>query len=63
MTADTMRLISPRTRSGYKLADALRCAAFRGGRQQDEQAVIAAARQISDRPVVINFVASDNELV
>ena len=46
-----------------KLADALGCAALRCEREEDVSAVIAQARAINDRPVVIDFVVSDDALV
>ena len=46
-----------------KLADALGCVALRCEREEDVDAVIAQARAITDRPVVIDFVVSDDALV
>lgn len=46
-----------------KLADALGCAALRCERDEDVEAVIAQARAINDRPVVVDFVVSDDALV
>lgn len=39
-----------------KLAEALGCAAFRVEREEDVDSVIAQAREINDRPVVIDFI-------
>ncbi|TCN52318.1 acetolactate synthase large subunit [Rhodococcus sp. SMB37] len=46
-----------------KLADALGCAALRCEREEDIDSVIAQAREINDRPVVIDFIVSDDALV
>ncbi|WP_238586343.1 acetolactate synthase large subunit [Rhodococcus rhodochrous] len=46
-----------------KLADALGCIALRCGQEADIDTVIAQARAITDRPVVIDFVVSDDALV
>ena len=46
-----------------KLADALGCVALRCEREEDVHATIAAARQVTDRPVVIDFVVHDDALV
>ncbi|MFC9556721.1 acetolactate synthase large subunit [Rhodococcus sp. NPDC056960] len=46
-----------------KLADALGCVALRCEREDDVDTVIAQARAITDRPVVIDFVVSDDALV
>ncbi|MFE3280298.1 acetolactate synthase large subunit [Nocardia sp. NPDC059239] len=46
-----------------KLADALGCVALRCEREDDIETVIAQARAINDRPVVIDFVVSDDALV
>ncbi|MGW4339235.1 acetolactate synthase large subunit [Rhodococcus koreensis] len=46
-----------------KLADALGCVALRCEREEDVDSVIAQARAITDRPVVIDFVVSDDALV
>ncbi|MFF2113840.1 acetolactate synthase large subunit [Rhodococcus koreensis] len=46
-----------------KLADALGCVALRCEREDDVESVIAQARAINDRPVVIDFVVSDDALV
>ncbi len=43
-----------------KLADALGCVALRCEREDDVESVIAQARAINDRPVVIDFVVSDD---
>lgn len=45
------------------LAEALGCAAFRCEQPEDLQSTIAQAREINDRPVVIDFLVSDQELV
>ncbi|NGP04175.1 acetolactate synthase large subunit [Rhodococcus sp. 14C212] len=45
------------------LAEALGCVALRCERDEDVDAVIAEARAIDDRPVVIDFVVSTNALV
>ncbi|NED66348.1 acetolactate synthase large subunit, partial [Streptomyces sp. SID10244] len=39
-----------------KLAEALGCAAFRVEREEDVDEVIAKAREINDRPVVVDFI-------
>lgn len=46
-----------------KLAEALGCAAFRCDKASDVGDVIARARAITDRPVVIDFVVGDDEMV
>ena len=46
-----------------RLAEALGCVALRCDRKEDVAAVIAQARAINDRPVVVDFVVSDNALV
>ncbi|MDF3309632.1 acetolactate synthase large subunit [Rhodococcus sp. T2V] len=46
-----------------KLADALGCVALRCEREEDVESVIEQARAITDRPVVIDFVVSDDALV
>lgn len=46
-----------------KLAEALGCAALRCEREDELAATIAAAREINDRPVVIDFVVNDDALV
>ena len=46
-----------------KLAEALGCVGLRCEREGDVATVIAQARAITDRPVVIDFVVSDNALV
>ncbi|MFI5436627.1 acetolactate synthase large subunit [Rhodococcus baikonurensis] len=46
-----------------KLADALGCVALRCEREDDVAAVLAQAQAINDRPVVIDFVVSDDALV
>lgn len=46
-----------------KLADALGCVALRCEREDDIDTVIAQARAITDRPVVIDFIVSDDALV
>jgi acetolactate synthase I/II/III large subunit len=45
------------------LAEALGCAALRCEREEDIQSVLAQARAINDRPVVIDFIVSDDVLV
>lgn len=45
------------------LAEALGCAALRCEREDEIDAVIAEARRINDRPVVIDFIVSDDALV
>lgn len=45
------------------LAEALGCAALRCEREEDVDRVIAQARTINDRPVVIDFIVSDDALV
>lgn len=46
-----------------KLAEALGCAALRCEREEDVATVIAQARAINDRPVVIDFIVGDDVLV
>nr|WP_256985384.1 acetolactate synthase large subunit [Rhodococcus sp. 06-1059B-a] len=46
-----------------KLAEALGCAAFRCENAADVDDVIARARAITDRPVVIDFIVGDDEMV
>ncbi|MFE5700325.1 acetolactate synthase large subunit [Rhodococcus koreensis] len=46
-----------------KLADALGCVGLRCDREEDVARVIAQARAIEDRPVVIDFIVSDDALV
>ena len=46
-----------------KLAEALGCVALRCEREEDVEAVIAEARAINDRPVVIDFIVGDDVLV
>ncbi|WP_197061851.1 acetolactate synthase large subunit [Sinomonas humi] len=45
------------------LAEALGCVALRCEREDDVDAVIAQAQSINDRPVVIDFIVSDEALV
>lgn len=54
---------SSRTPDFVKLADALGCAAFRCDQEVDVISTITAAREITDRPVVIDFVVHDDALV
>ncbi|QTJ66740.1 acetolactate synthase large subunit [Rhodococcus sp. ZPP] len=46
-----------------QLAEALGCVALRCEREDDVDAVIARARAINDRPVVIDFIVGDDALV
>ncbi|RZL77006.1 MAG: acetolactate synthase large subunit [Rhodococcus sp. (in: high G+C Gram-positive bacteria)] len=45
------------------LSEALGCVALRCEREEDVDAVIAKARSINDRPVVIDFIVGDDALV
>ena len=46
-----------------KLSEALGCVALRCDREEDVDSVIAQARAIDDRPVVIDFIVGDDALV
>ncbi|MGV9867640.1 acetolactate synthase large subunit [Rhodococcus koreensis] len=46
-----------------QLSEALGCVALRCEREEDVDAVIAKARAINDRPVVIDFIVGDDALV
>jgi acetolactate synthase-1/2/3 large subunit len=46
-----------------RLADALGCVGLRCEREEDVETTIAVARSINNRPVVIDFVVSDDVLV